>query len=66
MPNQTKLEIKQALADKYNHQAKITSSQERARRMRNRARKYQRQVDDMLRKAGQPVPRLTGSPKAAS
>lgn len=65
MPQQTLLEIKQALADKYNHQAKITSSQERARRMRNRARKYQRQVDDIKRKAGLPIDRITGPQKSA-
>ena len=63
MAQQTLLEIKQALADKYNKQAKMTSSQERARRMRNRARKYMRQVDDMKRKAGIEIERITGPQK---
>lgn len=64
MPQQTMIEIKQALADKYDHQAKITSSQERARRMRNRARKYRRQVDDLKRVAGIPIERITGPQKS--
>lgn len=63
MPQQSLIEIKQALADKYNHQAQITPSTERARRMRNRARKYMRQVDDMKRKAGIEIERITGPQK---
>lgn len=60
MATQSKIEIKQALADKYAHQAKITPSTERARRMRNRARKYMRQVDDLKRQAGIEIERITG------
>lgn len=55
MAKQSLLEIKQALADKYSHQAVITKSQERARRMRNRAAKYKRQVIDLKRKAAAEV-----------